>query len=91
MLPIQPLQRFELLKLLADPRRLSILRQLMAGPASLTMLGNSLGKHPAWIRHHLKQLETAGLVELVETRVQSGVVEKFYRAQIGRASCRERV
>jgi len=81
MLPIQPLQSFEQLKLLADPRRLAILRQLMAGPATLTMLGKTLGEHPAWVRHHLKQLETAGLVELVETRVQSGVVEKFYRAR----------
>ncbi len=81
MLPIQPLQSFEQLKLLADPRRLAILRQLMAGPASLTMLGKVLGEHPAWVRHHLKQLEAIGLVELVETRVQSGVVEKFYRAR----------
>ena len=80
MLPIRPLQSFEQLKLLADPRRLAILRQLMSGPASLTMLGKSLGEHPAWIRHHLKQLEAIGLVEQVETRIQSGVVEKFYRA-----------
>ncbi|HEY5270336.1 MAG TPA: substrate-binding domain-containing protein, partial [Anaerolineales bacterium] len=81
MLPIQPLQSFEQLKLLADPRRLAILRKLMAGSASLTMLGKALGEYPAWVRHHLKQLEAAGLVELVETRVQSGVVEKFYRAR----------
>jgi len=54
---------------------------LMSGPASLTMLGKALGEHPAWVRHHLKQLESAGLVELVETRIQSGVVEKFYRAR----------
>jgi putative molybdopterin biosynthesis protein len=81
MLPIQPLQSFEQLKLLADPRRLAILRQLMFRPASLTMLGKTLGEHPAWVRHHLKQLEAAGLVGLVETRVQSGVVEKFYRAR----------
>jgi putative molybdopterin biosynthesis protein len=80
MLPIQPLQSFEQLKLLADPRRLRILRLLMSGPASLTMLGKALGVHPAWVRHHLKLLEAANLVELVETRVQSGVVEKFYRA-----------
>ncbi len=81
MFPIQPLRSFEQLKLLADPRRLAILRQLMAGPASLTLLGKALCQHPAWVRHHLKQLEAAGLVELVETRVQSGVVEKFYRAR----------
>jgi len=81
MFPIQPLRSFDQLKLLADPRRLAILRQLMIGPASLTILGKALGEHPAWVRHHLKQLEAAGLVELVETRIQSGVVEKFYRAR----------
>jgi putative molybdopterin biosynthesis protein len=78
---IRPLQSFAQLKLLSDPRRLAILRQLMSAPASLTVLGKALGEHPAWIRHHLKQLEAAGLVELVETRIQSGVVEKFYRAR----------
>jgi molybdate-binding protein len=81
MFPIRPLQTFEQLKLVADPRRLAILRQLMTGPASLTVLGKALGQHPARVRHHLKQLEAAGLVELVETRIQSGVVEKFYRAR----------
>jgi putative molybdopterin biosynthesis protein len=81
MLPIHSLRSFDQLKLLIDPRRLAILKQLMSAPASLTMLGKSLSEHPAWVRHHLKQLETAGLVELVETRVQSGVVEKFYRAR----------
>lgn len=83
MLPISPLQSFEQLKLLADPRRLAILRLLMAAPATLTQLGEALGEHPAWVRHHLKQLESAGLVELAERRVQSGVVEKFYRARAG--------
>ncbi|MEW6093854.1 MAG: substrate-binding domain-containing protein [Chloroflexota bacterium] len=81
MPPIQPLQGFEQLKLLSDPRRLRILRLLMSAPASLTGLGQTLGEHPAWVRHHLKQLESAGLVELAETRIQSGVVEKFYRAR----------
>ena len=79
MLPIQALHSFEQIKLMADPRRLRILRILMSGQASLTMLGQQIGEHPAWVRHHLKQLEAAGLVELAETKVESGVVEKFYR------------
>jgi putative molybdopterin biosynthesis protein len=78
MIPIQSIRSINQLRILADPRRLAILKHLMAGPASLTTLGKSLGEHPAWVRHHLKLLETAGLVYLVETRVQSGVVEKFY-------------
>jgi putative molybdopterin biosynthesis protein len=83
MTSIQTLRSFEQLKLLADPRRRAILQQLMSGPASLTMLGKVIGEHPAWVRHHLKLLEAADLVELVETRIQSGVVEKFYRARAG--------
>jgi molybdate-binding protein len=83
MKSIQPLQSFQQLKLMADPRRRAIMEQLMSGSASLTMLGKAIGEHPAWIRHHLKQLEAAGLIELVETRIQSGVVEKFYRACAG--------
>src|SRR4030042_1704896 len=83
MKSIQPPQSFQQLKLLADPRRRAIIEPLMSGPASLTMLGKAIGEHPAWIRHHLKQLEAAGLIELVEIRIQSGVVEKFYRACAG--------
>jgi molybdopterin molybdotransferase/putative molybdopterin biosynthesis protein len=83
MKSIQSLQSIEQLKLLADPRRRTIMEQLLSAPASLTMLGKAIGEHPAWIRHHLKQLEAAGLVELVGTRIQSGVVEKFYRACAG--------
>lgn len=80
---IQYLQSYDQLKILADPRRYAILQHLMSGPASLTMLGKTIGEHPAWVRHHLKKLEAVGLVELVETRIQSGVVEKFYRATAG--------
>jgi len=83
MSSLEHLHDFEQIKLLADPRRLKILRQLMAAPASLTQVGHAIGEHPAWVRHHLKQLEQAGLVEIVETRVTSGVVEKFYRAKAG--------
>jgi len=80
---IQPLHSYELIKLLSDARRRAILKRLLAAPASLTQLGEALGEHPAWVRHHLKILENAGLVEMVEQRVSSGVVEKFYRACAG--------
>jgi putative molybdopterin biosynthesis protein len=62
---------------------LAILRKLMAEPATLTQLGEALGEHPAWIRHHVIQLEKAGLVELVETHSASGMLEKFYHAVAG--------
>jgi putative molybdopterin biosynthesis protein len=78
--PVTLLKSIEQIKILSDPRRLSILRCLMAGPATLTQLGQTMGKHPAWIRHHLKQLEQVGLVELASVQVSGGVVEKFYQA-----------
>lgn len=80
---ISHLSSFEQIKLLADARRLTILRLLMDAPATLSQLGHALGKHPAWVQHHIKALEAGGLVEIAETRLAAGVVEKFYRARAG--------
>ena len=74
------IKNYEQLKILSDPRRMSILRLLMASSATLSQLGLVLGEHPARVRHHLKQLERAGLIELTETRMVRGFVEKYYRA-----------
>ncbi len=80
---VELLSAYEQIKLLADARRLAILRRLMSAPASLTGLGQALGQHPARVRHHLKKLEEAGLVELAEVRLTAGATEKFYRARAG--------
>ena len=77
---LQHIQGIELFKVLGDTRRLVILQQLMAKPATLSQLGQVLGDHPAKVRHHLVQLEQVGLVELVETQQVRGFVEKYYRA-----------
>lgn len=81
MQPLEHLQTFDQLKILSDPRRLSILKRLMAGPATLSQLGRSLGEHPAWVRHHLKLLEQAGLVELSQVKVSDGYIEKYYQSR----------
>lgn len=78
---VETLHAFEQIKILADPNRMKILRLLMAEPATLTGLGQILGEHPAWVRHHVKILEAGGLIEITELRVTAGVVEKFYRAR----------
>jgi putative molybdopterin biosynthesis protein len=83
MLVVETLKEFEQIKSLVDTRRLAIMRLLMAGPASLTQLGQTLGQHPARVRHHMQKLEQAGLVEISEVTVTSGVTEKFYRARAG--------
>jgi putative molybdopterin biosynthesis protein len=83
MQKVEPIQTFSQLKLLADPRRMEILRLLMASPATMTQLARRLGQSPAWIRHHMKALESADLVELAEVRTTGTVTEKFYRARAG--------
>lgn len=78
---IEPLHAFQQIKQLADARRLMILRLLMAEPATLTQLGEKMGQSPAWVRHHIKILETAGLIKVSEVRIVSGVTEKYYKAK----------
>lgn len=77
---LRHIQDFESLKILADDKKQTILRLLMAGPETLSSLGKILGDHPAQVRYHLKQLEKIGLVELAYTRQMRGYVEKYYRA-----------
>jgi putative molybdopterin biosynthesis protein len=77
------LRAFDAIKVLADPRRLRILRRLMASPGTLSQLGRALKRSPAWIRHHMLMLESVGLVELGEVRTTGKVTEKYYRARAG--------
>ena len=83
MQKVEPIRTFDQIKLLADPRRLEILRLLMTAPATLTQLAHRLGQSPAWIRHHIKLLESANLIEITEIRRTGTVKEKFYRARAG--------
>lgn len=77
---IQRLHQDDQLKAIADPGRSAILRRLMASPATISQLGEVFGKHPAWIRHHVKALEAAGLAVLSETKVVRNYTEKYYAA-----------
>lgn len=74
------LDRAEQFRAIADPNRTAILRRLMAAPATISQLGAVFGKHPAWIRHHVKTLEAAGLIVLSETRTTRNYTEKYYSA-----------
>jgi putative molybdopterin biosynthesis protein len=78
---VEFINAFDKIKLLADARRMEILRLLMASPATLTHLARILKQSPAWIRHHILSLETADLVEVSEIRKTGKVTEKYYRAK----------
>ncbi|HNH26426.1 MAG TPA: substrate-binding domain-containing protein [Anaerolineales bacterium] len=81
MKKIVQLQAFDQIKTLSDPRRLDILRLLMAAPATLTLLARTMKQSPAWVRHHILALESAGLIEVSEIRKTGKVMEKFYCAK----------
>jgi molybdate-binding protein len=81
MKKVEPVHSFGSIKLLADPRRMDILRLIMASPATLTQLARTLRKSPAWIRHHILALESANFIEVSEIRKTGRVTEKFYRAK----------
>lgn len=81
MKTVTPINSFDKIKLLADNRRMDILRLLMAAPATLTILARTMKQSPAWVRHHILALESAGLIEISETRRTGKVTEKFYRAR----------
>jgi molybdate-binding protein len=83
MQKVEPVRTFDQIKLLADSRRMEILRLLMASPATLTHLALTLKQSPAWVRHHILALESGGLIEVSEVRRTGKVTEKFYRAKGG--------
>lgn len=70
----------EALRTIAEPHRLEILKLLLGRAQTISMLGTHLDKHPAWVRHHVKALEAAGLVHLAEVRTTRNYTEKFYEA-----------
>ncbi|HKD96017.1 MAG TPA: helix-turn-helix domain-containing protein [Micromonosporaceae bacterium] len=74
------------LRVLSEPVRIAVLRTLMTDaevvPPVMTAkeLAAVLGEPQTKLYRHLKQLEEAGLIQVAETRVVSGILEQRYRA-----------
>src|SRR3970040_1659544 len=81
MQKVEPINSFDKIKILADSRRMDILRLLMESPATLTHLARTLKQSPAWVRHHILTLKSANLIEVSEIRKTGKVTEKYYRAK----------
>jgi DNA-binding transcriptional ArsR family regulator len=60
--------------------RMAILGALRGGPATGSQIAAALGVHPANLTRHLRVLEEAGLIALVEKRDTGRNLEKYYRA-----------
>ncbi|MDH3540712.1 MAG: winged helix-turn-helix domain-containing protein [Acidimicrobiia bacterium] len=72
------------LKAIADPVRTRLLNALGANPASAKQLSASLGLTHGNVGHHLKVLERAGLVAVVEERRVRALTERIFATTFDR-------
>jgi DNA-binding transcriptional ArsR family regulator len=81
----------EFMAAMGDPRRMRILEILTHQQASATELARVIAESPQTTQYHVKVLERAGLVRLVDKREVRGAVEKFYRAVADQFVLTERI
>ena len=65
---------------LANPERVRILALVIERPGTAKQVADWLGATRGRTHYHLKELEKAGLVEIVAKVENAGVIEKYYRA-----------
>ena len=72
------LRDLESIKAIAHPRRIDILKAFEKEPLSAKQLSQMLDEPHAKINYHIKTLYKVGILELVEEKIKSGIVEKYY-------------
>ncbi|MGL5693645.1 MAG: ArsR/SmtB family transcription factor [Peptostreptococcaceae bacterium] len=72
------LRDLECIKAIAHPRRIDILKAFEKEPLSAKQLSQMLDEPHAKINYHIKTLYKVGILELVEEKIKSGIVEKYY-------------
>src|SRR5512145_3269846 len=70
----------ETLKVLADPLRIHIIELVTHEPRTVKQVAADLTLPPTKLYYHFKLLEERGLIQVVDTRIVSGIVEKQYQA-----------
>lgn len=78
MKDILVLRELEEIKAVSHPYRVEILEAFGQDALSAKQLSEILGEPHAKINYHIKILVSAGILELVEERVKSGIIEKYY-------------
>lgn len=72
------LRDLECIKAIAHPRRIDILKTFNKSPLSAKQLSQLLDEPHAKINYHIKTLYKVGILELVQEKIKSGIVEKYY-------------
>ena len=72
------LRDLECIKAIVHPKRIDILKAFNDLPLSAKQLSQMLDEPHAKINYHIKTLYKVGILELVEEKIKSGIVEKYY-------------
>jgi DNA-binding transcriptional ArsR family regulator len=75
---VKTIDDLETIKVLADERRLALLR-LLAKPRTVKELATTLNLPQSQLYYHVNLLEKHALIHVVETNVVSGIIEKHYQ------------
>ncbi len=67
------------LKAISDPLRLDIIMLIAHEALTVKQMAGRLDQPPTKLYYHVAELEKAGFVTMVDTRVKSGIIEKYYR------------
>lgn len=70
----------ETLRVVSDPLRAQILETLILQTLTVKQVAEKLGVGAMKLYYHIRLLEKHGLIEVVNTRVISGIVEKYFHA-----------
>lgn len=73
----------EVAKMLLDPRRLTIIDLVKDEALTVTQMAAKLEEKPSRLYYHVRKLEEAGVLKVVETRQHGNLVEKYYKAVRG--------
>lgn len=65
------------LKIITHPQRIEII-QALSDPKTVKEIAAEIGADPTKLYYHMRQLEGADLIQVVETKVVSGILEKTY-------------
>lgn len=72
------LSSLEEIKVFTDPFRMKILFALDEDPMTVKQLADMLGEIPSKVHYHVKELERIGVLEIVDKKEKSGIIEKYY-------------
>lgn len=68
----------EIAKMMLDIRKRNIL-DIAKEPVTVSQIAEELNEKQSRLYYHVKKLEDAGLLELVETRQHGNLIEKYYK------------